>query len=249
MAYTSLSFPYFNPNQSYSKFDIVGGLTATDPNFYYSTVGSNLGNTPNAVFNYTITNYTRYQDQVTLLYNYTGGPAFQIGSMISTSVGADATANYAGMILAGGIGTVTYLNAGWYVAPTASAGTISTIVNPAWTTGFMFVPSYSTSYENQQGVILAEFEEGYMQRQAASINPNVDVWGLAFLDRSSAEAKAIRHFTQNMAGVYSFPIMMTDPFFDNQPNQKFITVAGMKINTKSFQLNDVSVQVRRVFDI
>ena len=253
MSYTSLSFKYFNPNQVYSQFDIVGGINSTDNTFYYSTTPNNLANNPSAIFNYTITGFSRYQDIATIYYTYTGGPNFTVGSLVSLNVGFDASANYSGMILNGGVngtnGTLTYLNAGWDQSPTGSAGSISTTVNPAWTTGFMFIPSYSTSYENQQNVILAQFEPGYEQRQASSINPNIDMWNLVFADRSSKEARAIRHFTQNLAGVYSFPIMITDPAFDNQPNQKFVTSAGAKLQAKSFNINDVSIQVRRVFDL
>lgn len=249
MAYTTLSFKYYNPSQTYAQFDIVGGLTATDPNFYYSTQPNNLGNQPNAIFNYPITSFARSQDVVTLLFTQTGsGPFFSAGSMMASQVGSDSSANHSGMILAGGPGIITYLNAGWDQTTIASTGMISSIVNPAWTTGFMFVPSYTSQYENQQNTINAQFEPGYEQRQASSINPNTDIWSLAFLDRSSKEARAIRHFTQSMAGVYSFPIMITDPNFENRPNQKFITSVGTKFQPKSFNINDVSVQVKRVFD-
>ena len=252
MAYTSLSFSPFASSQPYSQFDIVGGMSVFDPTFYYSTmpgIGTNLNNTPNATFSYNITGYSRSQDVVTLLFTHTVGPPFAPGSIISAAVGADSTASYAGMILNGGSGIVRYLSAGYDKVPQTSNGTVFSVINQAWTTGFMFIPSYSTQLEVQQNTISAQFEAGYEQRQASSINPNVDIWSLAFLDRSAKEARAIRHFTQNMAGVYSFPIMITDPAFDNQPNAKFITAAGCKIQAKSYDLNDVQVQVRRVFDL
>lgn len=248
MAYTSLTFSPWTSSQAYSQFDIVGGVSIFDSIQYYSTQSNNSNNYPYTTFPYTITGFSRYQDVVTLLFNHTGGPAFAVGSMITATVTADSTANYNGMILKGGSGIVTYLSAGYDKVPQASAGTILSTINQAWTTGFAFVPSYSSQLEAQQNTINAQFEPGYEQRQPASINPNIDVWSLAFLDRSSKEMRAIRHFTQMMAGVYSFPIMITDPNFDNQPNQKFITAAGAKFNTKSFNINDISVQVRRVFD-
>lgn len=244
MAYTSLQFQTYNAGFTYSLFDILSIGTT----FYYSTLPNNLGNNPAAVYVYSVTQFSRAQDVATVSFTYTGGPAFGVGSMVSTSVVADGTYNYAGMITAGGIGTISYLNPGFDEPTTSSAGTVTSLVNPAWTTGFMFVPSYSSQYENQQNVISAQFEPGYEQRQAASLNPNTDIWSLAFVDRSSKEARAIRNFTQNMAGVYSFPIMITDPAFDNQPNQKFITPAGVKIQNKSYNINDISVQVKRVFD-
>lgn len=254
MAYTSLSFKYYSPAQAYAQFDIVGGLTPTDNTFYYSTIPANLNNNPAALFIYNITGYSRSQDIVTLYYTHTGsGPSFTVGSMMASSVGSDTSANYSGMILNGGLngiqGILKYLNPGWDQNPTSSAGTITTLVSPAWTTGLMSIPSYSTSYENQQTIISAQFEPGYEQRQASSINPNTDIWALTFLDRSSKETRMIRHFTQNMAGVYSFPIMITDPNFDNQPNQKFVTTAGVKFQTKAFNINDISIQVKRVFDL
>jgi phage-related protein len=251
MAYTSLSFSPWASSQPYSQFDIAGGLSIFDTTQYYSTlagIGTNLNNEPNVTFSYNITGYSRSQDVVTLLFPHTTGPAFGPGSIISTAVGVDASANYNGMILNGGSGIVTYLSAGYDYVPQTSNGTIASTINQAWTTGFMFIPSYSTQLEVQQNTINAQFEQGYEQRQAASINPNVDVWSLAFLDRSSKEMRAIRHFTQTMAGVFSFSIMITDPAFDNQPNAKYITAAGCKVQSKSFNLNDISIQVRRVFD-
>jgi phage-related protein len=248
MGYTSLTFSPWSSSQLYSQYDIAGGLSIFDSTQYYSTQANNLNNPPNALYAYTITGYSRSQDVVTLLFSHTGGPAFAVGSMIATTVTADSTANYGGMVLNGGSGIVTYLSAGYDKVPQASAGSIASTVNQAWTTGFAFIPSYSSQLDSQQNTINAQFEPGYEQRQAASLNPNIDVWSLAFLDRSSKQARAIRHFTQTMAGVYSFPIMITDPNFDNQPNQKFITAAGAKINPKSYNINDIAVQVRRVFD-
>jgi phage-related protein len=251
MAYVSYYFGPYNAGITYSQFDILWD----GYNYYYSTQPNNVGNNPYAIYQYNLTSYGRYQDLATLTFTYTGGPSFAPGSMVSTSVTADGGYSYNGMITQGsagavsGVGSVSYINAGWDEPTLSTAGTITSIVCPAWTTGFMFIPSYSSPYENQQGVISAQFEQGYEQRQAASINPNTDIWSLAFLDRSSKEARAIRVYTQNAAGVYSFPIMITDPNFGNQPNQKFITAAGVKINPKSFNVNDVSVQVRRVFDL
>jgi phage-related protein len=251
MAYTSLSFSPWSSSQAYSQFDIAGGISVFDYTQYYSTlpgIATNLNNSPSTTYSYNITGYSRSQDVVTLLFSHTTGPAFGPGSIISANPGADSTAAYAGMVLNGGSGIVTYLSAGYDKVPQTSNGTISSTINQAWTTGFMFIPSYSTQLEVQQNTINAQFEPGYEQRQASSINPNVDVWSLAFMDRSSKEARAIRHFTQTMAGVYSFPIMMTDPNFNNQPNAKFVTAAGAKIQSKSYNLNDISIQVRRVFD-
>jgi phage-related protein len=245
MSYTPFYFGPYNAGLNYSQFDIMWDGT----NYYYSTQPNNLGNSPYAVYVYNLTNYSRYQDIATVNFTYTGGPAFAAGSMVSTSVSADAGFSYNGMILNGGIGTVSYINAGFDEASNSTAGTITSIVGPTWTTGFMYIPSYSTAYDSQQAVISAQFEPGYEQRQAASINPNTDVWSLSFLDRSSKEARAIRVFTQNAAGVYSFPIMITDPMFGNQPNQKFITSAGVKIATKSFNINDITIQVKQVRDM
>lgn len=250
MAYNSLAFKYFNPSQVYSLYDVVGGASATDPVFYYSTIANNLGNGPSGIFNYNITTFSRSQDIATLTFtNSGGGIPFAPGSIVSTNVGADGTANYIGMVLNGSLTTVSYLNPGWDVATTASAGTVNTTLSPAWSTGFIWVPSYSTNYENQQGVITAQFEPGYEQRMASSLNPNTDMWSLIFADRTSKEARAIRNFVQMAAGVYSFPIMITDPNFDNQPTQKFVTSANMRIQTKSFNLNDITVTVKRVFDL
>lgn len=257
MAYTSLSFPLWNPNGQYVKFDVAGGVTPGDTNLYYSTQGTlaapNVGNSPSGQFTYNVSAYGRADDVVTLTYTHTGGAPFLApGSMVVVNGATfDPTVNYTGMITNGGSGYISYMSPGWDVATTSeSAGTITTQVSPVWTTGCFFIPAYSTTVDTQQSVITAAFEPGYEQRQAASINPNADQFQLVFSDRSNKEMKAIRAFVQKTAGVYSFPIMIPIPELANQPNQKFV-VAGQtnaKVVTKSYNINDVSFVVRRVFD-
>ena len=251
MAYTSLNFSPYTAGIVYSQFDVVNGAYVGDLSntYYYSTQANNVNNQPNATYVYNVTSYSRYQDVATVIYTYTGGPFFGIGSIVTTSMTPDITYNFTGMITAGGSGTISYPNQGWDEIAGGTAGTITCNISPAWTTGFMFVPSYSTQGEFQQNVISAQFEPGYEQRQASSINPNTNIWSLAFLDRTAKELRAIRNFTQNMAGVYSFPIMMTDSQMANQPNQKFVTVGGLKWNNKSYNLNDIQLQVKQVFDM
>jgi len=250
MAYTSLFFPPWSGSITYQQYDVVGGVSAGDPNTYFSTQPNNQGWSPSGVYRYNVVGYTRGNDTTVLTYTYTGGPFFAGGSMVSISgCSFDPTVNYTGMITAGGSGTITYLNAGWgQNQATVSAGIITTLCSPAWSTGCLFVPGYTTSVETQQNVIAAAFEPGYEQRQAASINPNTDQFNLVFTDRSNREAKAIRAFVQLNAGVYSFPIMIPIPELDNQPNQKFISTSGPRVVTKSWNINDVSFTVKRVFD-
>lgn len=249
MPYTSLQFPPYLSTWPYSKFDVIQGVTAGDNSYYFSTQSNNQGNSPATLYTYEIAQVSRSDDTTTITYTWNGGPPFAPGSMVAVQgVTANTSMDYTGMIVAGGSGFISYLNAGWPQGFTPSAGTITSVVNPAWTSGFFFVPGYSTTVESQQNVITAAFEPGYEQRQAASINPNVDQYNLVFGDRSNKEAKAIRTFTQICAGVYSFPIMIPIPELDNQPNAKFVTTAGARISTKSWNINDVTVSLRQTFD-
>lgn len=249
IANTSLFFPPWNAGITWDKFDVVKGVTATDQTYYFSTQPNNLANSPSGVFVYAVTQFSRSDDTTTLTYTWTGGPAFAPGSLIAvTNVVENTTVNYTGMALNGGSGNVSFINPGWSQTASTSVAVLTTVVNPAWTTGCFFIPAYSTTVETQQNVITAAFEPGYEQRQPASINPNIDQYSLVFSDRSNKEAKAIRAFVQINAGVNSFPIMIPIPELDNQPNQKFVSTAGARVVTKSWNLNDVSFPVKAVFE-
>ncbi len=245
----SLYIPPWNAGIVYDKFDIAQGVPTVNTTYYFSTQYHNVGNNPLAVFNYPITQYSRSDDVTTISYTWTGGPPFACGSLVAiTGVSANVTVNYSGMILNGTSGSFSFSNPGWSQTQSISQGAVTTVVNPAWTTGCYFIPAYSTTVETQQNVITAAFEPGYEQRQPASINPNIDQYSLIFSDRSNKEAKAIRTFVQINAGVNSFPIMIPIAALDNQPNQKFVSTAGVRIVTKSWNLNDVSFPVKAVFE-
>ena len=80
------------------------------------------------------------------------------------------------------------------------------------------------------------------------MNGNTDTWNLTFADRQNKEARAIKHFIQDKAGVGYFNIVIPVSDLYNDPSLKFVGTAP-KISQKSFGLNDVSVTLKQVFDI
>lgn len=248
---TSLYFPPFNAFITYDIYDVVQGVSATDSNFYYSTIPNNFGNSPSGNFTFAITNYSRAGDITTITYTSTGNaPPFGRGSIVAVAgVSVNTSVNYTGMIIQGGSGTFSFVNPGWAQTQAVPTGTVTTRVNPAWTTGCYWTPGYSSPIDTQQSVITAAFEPGYEQRQLASINSNIDQWSIIYADRSSREARAIKNFFQSKGGASNFEMMIPDPMFHNQPNQKFVTTTNARILPKSYNINDVSVTVKRVFDL
>lgn len=247
--------PPWNSSVTFHQFDAIMGVTTADPTLYYSTIEGNVGNSPISIFNYALTAYSRAGDITTVTYTWTGGPPLQQGSLIAIAgVTANVSIDYTGMALAAAFShsntswTASYVNPGWDFAQTVNAGTLTTVLNPCWTTGLQSIPSQTTSVESQQNVITAQFEPGYEQRQAASINSNADQWNLVFANRSSREAKMIRVFAQNAGGVYPFQIMVGDTSLNNQPNQKYVTTAGPRVNNKSYNINDITLPVKMVFE-
>lgn len=250
MANTTSNFQPWSGTVNYAKFDIAWGINTGDSTFYYSTQDNNSGYHPSGKFIFKVTNHSRTDCLATISYTYTGNsPLFGPGSLVTITGMSDTTFNYSGMLLDAGSGYIKYISAGFNASSTSdSIGAINSVVSPAWTTGFYFMPSYTSALEGQQNVITAKFEPGYEQRQAASINSNMDVWNLLFLDRSNKEAQAIYNYIQDRAGVYSFQIMIPVGSLVNDTTQKFVG-STPKVSTKSYNINDISVSVREVFDI
>jgi len=248
---TSSTFKTWSASPIYSKFDIVHGVNATDTAFYYSLKNGNQANNPVSHYDFSITSVSRSNEVATVNFTKTGsGPSFCPGSCVNiTGVPSPYTDfNYTGMVIKATDTSIQFISAGYDIAQTSTNGGVTTYLSPIWTTGFFFVPSYTTSVDSQQAVITAQFEPGYEQRQSSSLNGNTDTWSLTFSDRSNKETRAIKHFIQDKAGVGYFNVNIPVSDLCNDPSLKFVGTAP-KISQKSFGLNDISVTVKQVFDI
>ena len=249
MAVTTYSFFTYNSNYSYDQYDVIQGTTASDTRFFYSTVGSNVGNYPLSRFIYSATSTTRTSEEVMRIsFTQTGTSYFRQGSMV-TIQGAvpDSTANYTGVALAGGSGYVDILSAGLTATNVATNGQVIAPIHPNWTTGFFFVPGFSTTVDNKQLVIQTQLGDGYRQAQNPVINSNSLNWNLVYENIPNKQTRAIANFLQDKCGVIPFVIDFPVGTLFNKAGLKY--VAGEpKIAMISHGNNTLSVPVIQVFN-
>lgn len=244
-------FPPYNASLTWKKFDVIyDTFNGTNYVYGYATQDS-INQNPNGIFNYPITAYSRVDDVTTLTFTQTGAslPIFQAGSLIRvTGVSANNTVNYTGMCIAGGSGTCSYINPGW--PQTDNSITVGAIncPNPAWTSGFFFIPTYSTKIETKNTPFVAKLGDGYEQRSPAGLNTFNQTYNMVFQQRSDKEARAITNYVEDAGGVRCFPIVIPVVAFGNQPNQKFVA-DDVQVTPVSWGLNDINITVRRVFDL
>lgn len=243
-------FPPYNAVIQYSKFDVFyDAYNGTNLVYGYATQ-DNIGQNPNGIFNFPITAYSRIGDVTTLTFTQTGSCGkFQAGSLIRvTGVSANSSVNYTGMCIDGGSGTLSYLNPGWAQTDNAiSVGAIN-CPNPNWTSGFFFIPTYSTKIDIANKPFVAKLGDGYEQRSPPGLNTYEKTYNMVFQQRSNGEARAITNYVEDAAGVRCFPIVIPVAAFENQPNQKYVA-DNIGITTDSYGLNTINATVRRVFDL
>lgn len=239
----------WNANVTYSKWDVAYGATVGDTRYFYSTVNSNVGADPNARFVFSPTLTSRTQNVMRVSFNQTGTIYPTQGSVVVVSgISPDSSANFTGVILAGGSGWVDYLNPGLDAANPTTIGGVTFPIHPYWTTGFYWLPSWTTDVTNQVQVINTQLGEGYSQRMNPVINSNSLGWSLIFSERGDKETASLLNFLQVAGGAQSFAINFPVGKIYNAANLKY--VAGpVKHSLTSFGLNSVSVPVTQVFDI
>lgn len=249
MAITTYSFFTYNSNYSYDQYDVIQGTTASDTRFFYSTVAANVGAYPLSYFSYAATSTTRTSDEVMRVsFTQTGTAYFRQGSMVTIQgVVPDSTANYTGVALAGGAGYVDILSAGLTSTNVATNGQVIAPIHPNWTTGFCFVPGFSTTVDNKQTVISTQLGDNYSQRMNTAVNSNSLAWNLVFENIPNKQTRAISNFLQDKCGVIPFVIDFPVGTLFNRAGLKY--VAGEpKTAMVSHGNNTLSVPIRQVFD-
>lgn len=242
---TQYYFPPYNASINWKQFDVI-----YDGIYRYATQDMAAGGavsapTLNVVYN--VTQTKREDDKVTVYFTQTGNvPSFTQGSIVKVNGLTDPSMNYTGMALGGASGYVSYTNPGWSAGIGASAGVINT-VNPGWSTGFISAPTYTSKIGTENQAIITQLGSNYSQRMSLGLNTFNQNIQLVFQNRSSREARAITTFVQDKMGKDSFEILWPDTILNNQPNQKWI--AGVvDVTPVAFGLNDISVNVARVFE-
>lgn len=229
---------------AYQQYDIANEGTQ-----YFATQNVGPGAySPSGVYTFTVTGYSRADDVVTLRYTHSGGPPFAPGSIVKVAGTTVGTLNYTGMVIGGGSGTLSYISAGGYPATLTAlgAGTIS-CDSPAWTTGFYFVPDYSTKIPTQNDVIETKLGSNYGQRMSVGLNTFSQSPTFVYRQIDKRQMKAMVHFVETLAGVSPFEVLIPDPFISNQPNLKW-TAQTVEVSPPSFERYDCTVQLTRVFD-
>jgi phage-related protein len=236
----------FNSVIPYQKFDVVYDINGSYK-CYYATQNT-IGQVPTGLFNFPITSWAREQDAVTVNYTYTGaGALFALGSIVRVTGLTNSSVNYTGMVIDAGSGWVRYINDGYPETSSVSVGAIN-CNNPAWTTGFMFVPSYSSALETKQLNIKAQFGDGYSQRQRIGLNNSAQSWKLSFNERSDKETKAIFNYLEQYGGVDVIKLMMPLNRFQNNVKCNYI-LKDAQVTTQYYDLNNISLIADQVFDI
>jgi phage-related protein len=246
---------------SYGMYEITAGLDISNVSYYgpmyWSTVNNNVGNNPSGQFVYAINSYSRSQDLASIDISYTGTyPNFARGSFYAITGLPDPWMNSTGMVLSaapvtvssgGGVIQLQFLNPGPYAGSSSTSLGAINAPEPSWTTGFFWTPGYNSPWEVQQSVISVKFENAYEQRQPQGIANNISMWNMEFSDRTDLEAKGIMAFVQNLAGVYSTPLLIPPNRLYNNPNLKYV-LSNPKNNPKSYNINDVTVTCRQVLE-
>lgn len=239
----------WNATQSYRQYDALNGLYIGStiyptPSHFYATQASQ-GQNPSGIFVYNVTSVVSANDVATVYFNQTGNvPSVAPGSIVA--VAGTTANNYTGMAINGSSGWLQFINPGF--ADTHGAGGTVTMLNPAFTTGFFFVPSYDgTAVPSQNQVIATRLGNGYEQRMSIGLNTFDQTPTFSYQNVDGRMMKAIVDFVQQSDGVWPFEILIPDPLLSNQPKQKF---KALSVDPKpaSFGRFNVTVQLQRVYD-
>ncbi len=243
------TFQNFNTNISYSQYDVVYGINGSDTKFYYATQASQ-GKNPIYALQYTVTGWERTDDLTTVYFNKTGSqPDFEVGSEVRINCPSQTSINYTGLAIYGGSNTIKYINPGWDNALTSLAGAdyLTTVTNPAWTSGFGWTPSNGTSVDFMTKRDFAQFGDGYTAQGRLGINSIGSVINMSFNDRSYKESRAILNYVQSMGGVVPVKINFPTHRLFNNPYTKYL-LTDPKITMSSYNLNNVTVTATRVYN-
>jgi phage-related protein len=101
-------------------------------------------------------------------------------------------------------------------------GGIITLSSDIRITKFVWIPSYTSTIQHKPSVTTIRFGNGYEQRIAKSINPDLKTLQLNFDQRTSREARAIIHFLKQRAGVQAFAYNPGDIYSEQTYRTKYV---------------------------
>jgi phage-related protein len=248
MTVTTYNFPSWNANYNYSKWDVIYGSSVSDTRYFYATIAS-YGADPLGQYVFSPLTLSRTDNVNRVTFNQTGTIFFQPGSVVVVSgIQPDPSCNYTGVVLTAGSGYVDYLNPGLNVSNVVTAGGVRAPIHPYWTTGFYWIPSWTTDVTHETAVIKTQLGEGYSQRQTTTINSNSLAWNLVFAERSDKEIASMLNFLQNYGGATPFKLAFPVGNLYNRADLQYVS-GPPRHGLTAYGLNAVTVPVNQVFDI
>jgi phage-related protein len=104
---------------------------------------------------------------------------------------------------------------------------------------FTWMPDYGANVDKQPKTRVVQFGDGYMQRQAESVNTMPENWSLSFSNRDLTEINAIEAFLTSAAGVDNFdwvpPRQAVAKKFICRKWTRNITVSNLDTITATFE--------------
>ncbi len=240
---TNFSFAFWDGGSNYKQHDVINGVNSSQDAYYYATQ-DNTNQYPLSTWSISITSWSRIDNIVTINLSTPITPPLTQGSFITTSITGGFA--YTGCCIDGNSISAKYFNPGPDSVGGLLTGTISSTLNPAWTTGFGWIPSYDTSFENNFRTIEAKMGDGYSQRQRNGINSIQNVYNLTFAGRSDREVRAITNYIQEKNNVD--PIKINTVTSLQGDNYIQYICSSLKVSHKSKNINDLTVTATQVFD-
>lgn len=251
MAITTYIFPDWNGGYAYKKWDV---FYSNGYSMYFYATRDDTSAYPLARYVYNPTSVTRSNNVARVTFTQTGTDYFTQGSVVTVSGCSPSpqgsACDYTGLVLAGGPGYIDFLSPGLDTTSPSNItqGGVVGPIHPSWTTGFYWIPSYSTDITNNQAVIESQLGEGYSQRQNPFINANSLGWNLVFDERTEKETTALLNYVQNQGGVTPFNMPFPVGTLVNRGDLKYVA-GGARTQINSYGLQSVSFPVKQVFDI
>lgn len=108
---------------------------------------------------------------------------------------------------------------------------------------FTYTPDFGAQAAYKPRVRMAQFGDGYEQRQADGINNRPQAWTLQFNNRDNTETAAIKAFLEARNGVEAFD--WTPP---NEASAIRVVCREWQASTVRYNLNNLSMAFNQVFE-
>jgi phage-related protein len=239
---TNFSFPSWINSANYKQFDVVDGVAKEA--YYYATQ-DNTNQNPLNNWSLNVSSVQTSNGTTRVTATSTINPPLARGSYVL--VNGLGALNYTGVVTDGGPNFIEYPASYPDSSSTPVGATISSNLNPAWSSGFCFIPSYSTNLSTETQMIKTQFEGGYSQRMRKGLNSNVETRTLVFEERTDREAIAILNCVEAAGGVDPLKVVLGASAIGGKTNNRY-SITEPKVQPKAKNINTITVTATQVFD-